>query len=367
MKKRKAFSVSYGILLLVFSAFVLLEGFVIPQKYAVVSDTNGTEVTGQEKSETGDKDTEAAEEENKNNSDSGRTHENGKRKNGKGRGRNGAASPGRSGESTPDTGSGTESSKGAGAEEETQGGSAEVTESAESYKADGVEITISTYRENGTDIYVADVVLDNAGSLKTAFADDIYGKNITEKTSVIAESKGAVLAINGDYYSARSGYVIRNGIIYSETSKNPDQEDLVIYKDGSMEVIKEGDITAAELIEKGAMNVFCFGPGLVENGSITVSEGEEVSKSKSSNPRTAIGWISDTHYVFVVSDGRTDASEGLSLYELGSFMEKLGCRTAYNLDGGGSSTMWFNGSVINNPTSGGSIRERSVSDIVYIG
>ena len=54
--------------------------------------------------------------------------------------------------------------------------------------------------------------------------------------------------------------------------------------------------------------------------------------------------------------------------ELAEFMDRLGVETAYNLDGGGSSTMYFNGEIINNPTtSGRSIQERSVSDIVYIG
>ena len=49
-------------------------------------------------------------------------------------------------------------------------------------------------------------------------------------------------------------------------------------------------------------------------------------------------------------------------------MQSLGAQTAYNLDGGGSSTMYFNGNLINNPTTNGrSIKERSVSDIVYIG
>ena len=86
-----------------------------------------------------------------------------------------------------------------------------------------------------------------------------------------------------------------------------------------------------------------------------------------SNPRTAIGEISPLHYVFVVSDGRTSESAGLSLYELATVMKDLGCEVAYNLDGGGSSTMYFNGQVINNPTNGTSSGERSVSDIVYIG
>ena len=98
-----------------------------------------------------------------------------------------------------------------------------------------------------------------------------------------------------------------------------------------------------------------------------MSRSEEVDQAKTSNPRTAIGVISPLHYVFVVSDGRTDESEGLSLYELAQFMQELGVETPYNLDGGGSSTMVFNGTVINQPTSGKRISERKVSDIVYIG
>ena len=102
--------------------------------------------------------------------------------------------------------------------------------------------------------------------------------------------------------------------------------------------------------------------------SLTVSEGEEVGHAMASNPRTAIGIIDDLHYVLVVSYGRTDESAGLTLRQLASFMQGLGVTTAYNLDGGGSSTMYWNGQVINEPTtSGRSIKERSVSDIVYIG
>ena len=89
-----------------------------------------------------------------------------------------------------------------------------------------------------------------------------------------------------------------------------------------------------------------------------------------SNPRTAIGQIDELHYVFVVSEGRTSDNAGLSLYQLAQFMKSLGCTTAYNLDGGGSSTMYFDGEVINDPTGGGrgsSGGERKVSDIVYLG
>lgn len=236
------------------------------------------------------------------------------------------------------------------------------------YEDDNIKITLNDYRENDTDIHVADVTVSSAAYLKTAFAQSAYGKNVTEKTSEIAENVNAILAINGDYYGAQeSGYVIRNGVIYRSTAKSGN-EDLVIYADGSFEIISEEDITAEELLEKGAQNVLAFGPELVENGSVSVTEGEEVGKAMASNPRTAIGIIDESHYVFVVADGRTSENEGLSLYELAEFMESLGVQTAYNLDGGGSSTMYFNGEIVNQPTTNGhSIEERRVSDIVYIG
>lgn len=236
-----------------------------------------------------------------------------------------------------------------------------------SYSDENISITITEYRENDTTIYVADVQVSSAEYLKTAFAKGSYGKNVTEKTSEIAEEVGAILAVNGDYYGAQEkGYVIRNGVLYRSSSSGG--EDLVIYKDGSFEVISENSVSAQALIESGAQQCLSFGPALVIDGNTAVTKTEEVGKAKTSNPRTAIGVIDELHYVLVVSDGRTNESEGLSLYQLAEFMQSLGAKTAYNLDGGGSSAMVFNGKVINNPTTDGkSIKERSVSDIVYIG
>ncbi len=244
---------------------------------------------------------------------------------------------------------------------------AEGTYTTNTYEDENIKIEISTYRKYDTTIYVADVWTSSA-YLKTAFANNQYGKNITSKTSTIATNNNAILAINGDYYGVQErGYVLRNGVIYRSTSK-ANQEDLVIYEDGTFEIINESDITLEKLKENGAYQVLSFGPALINDGTITVDESSEVGKSMASNPRTAIGIIDENHYIFIVSDGRTTESEGLSLYELATFAKTLGVNTLYNLDGGGSSTMYFNGSVINNPTTNGNkISERSVSDIVYIG
>ncbi len=236
------------------------------------------------------------------------------------------------------------------------------------YEDDNISINIKTYNEYNTKIYVADIIINNPALLKSAFANNTYGKNVTAKTSTISESVNAILSINGDYYGVQeSGYVLKNGVIYRNTSKSTNQ-DLVIYKDGSFEIINESDISLEELLNKGAYNVLSFGPALIEDYNISVNKNTEVGKAMASNPRTAIGIIDNNHYVFVVSDGRTNESVGLSLYELAIFMKTLNVKTAYNLDGGGSSTMYFNGNIVNNPTTNGNrISERSVSDIVYIG
>lgn len=248
--------------------------------------------------------------------------------------------------------------------------SSEAVSTGNSYKDENISVTVTEYRENDTDIYVADVQVSSPEYLQTALAQGVYGRNVKEETSSIAENNNAILAVNGDYYGAReAGYVIKNGELLRNTSAG--REDLIIYDDGSWKIVSEDEVSAEELLADGAVQTMSFGPGLIENGEISVGVNEEVKQSMSSNPRTAIGIIDDCHYVFVVSDGRTDESEGLSLYQLAEFMQGLGCTTAYNLDGGGSSTMYFNGEVINNPTGGraghGEGSERSVSDIIYIG
>ena len=247
--------------------------------------------------------------------------------------------------------------------------SSEPVVTSSSYSGNGVSIVISTVRVSDSTVYVADVQLSSASSLETALAQDTFGSNITETTSAMAAENDAILAINGDYYGAnKSGYVIKNGVLYRDTIRQGDDtEDLVIYADGSFAIIDETEVSAQELVDSGVVQLFAFGPVLIDGGEIQVSSSDEVSRSKTSNPRTAIGIIDDLHYIIVVADGRTSESAGLSLLELAQLMDSYGCEIAYNLDGGGSSTMVFNGTVINNPTTNGNkISERAVSDIVYI-
>ena len=337
--RREGFPAFFTLLLTMFTAFALLDTFAIPHSYSEVTgaeaDASGSVVVQEELPR---EDAESSE------SDAPDTGETGGKHHRK-----------------PEKESTAENTA------ETETGGTTVTENGTAYTADGLTVTLNQYRVEDTTVYVADVVTDDSSALKTALAGDTYGRNVTDATSVIAEDNDAVLAINGDFYGARNnGYVIRNGVLYRDTSSG--SEDLVIWADGSFSIVDEDEITAQELLDQGAVQVLSFGPALVEDGQVTVTESDEVGKARASNPRTAIGIIEEGHYLFVVSDGRTDESEGLTLKQLAALLESLGAETAYNLDGGGSSTMVFQGQVVNNPTTGGnSIKERSVSDIVYVG
>jgi len=244
----------------------------------------------------------------------------------------------------------------------------DVVVTANSYQDDNIKITIETIQKYNSTIYVADIQVTDASYLKTAFADDTYGRNIKDTTSDMASANNAILAINGDYYGFRdSGYVLRNGVLYRSTArKTGDDGALVIDAAGDFSIIHESQVSAKS-VGDDISQILSFGPSLIENGQITVSTNSEVSQSMTSNPRTAIGQVSSLHYIIIVSDGRTSKSAGLSLLELAQEFKDRGCTTAYNLDGGGSSTMYFNGKVINTPTDGKTTGEREVSDIVYFG
>lgn len=354
MFRKKMAALLYGLILTAFTAYFLLDTFVIARVYSTVpevsaqtSDLSLTE-TEEDTAETAEALTE-------------QETETSSRK------RRGSGERGRK-KTSSDAADSASEGPGSGSGEDSVSAASVSSSSGTTYEDENMTVTLTEYQVDGTTVYAADIQLSSASYLKTALARSAYGKNVTETTSEMAESNNAVLAINGDYYGAQEkGYVLRNGVLYRNTAEKG-QEDLVIYEDGSFEIIVEDEITAEELLEKGAVQILSFGPALITDGEVSVTENDEVGRAKASNPRTAIGIIDDLHYVFVVSDGRTDESQGLTLYQLSQFMESLGADTAYNLDGGGSSSMVFQGVLVNNPTTtGNSIKERSVSDIVYIG
>lgn len=255
----------------------------------------------------------------------------------------------------------------------TEDSSTAVTMTEDSYTNGDISISVTRYATgSGTDAvtyYVADVTLADASTLRSAFANNQFGQNIIAKTSEIAAANDAVFAINGDYYGFRdTGIVIRNGVVYRD---EPARTGLAFYTDGTVELYDETDTNAQALLDAGVWNTLSFGPALVADGAV-ISGIDDVEidtnfgnhSVQGSHPRTAVGVIDENHLVFVVVDGRDKGySRGATMTELAQIMVDLGATTAYNLDGGGSSTMYFGGEVINQPSNGG---ERGTSDILYI-
>jgi exopolysaccharide biosynthesis protein len=266
----------------------------------------------------------------------------------------------------------SDASTDAGATETTDDAAGVLTDT--SYTSDDAAVTVSTVTTGSGDstvtYYVADVVLTDATVLRSAFAQNSFGQNITENTSDIAADNGAVFAVNGDYYGFRdTGIVIRNGVVYRDEGA---REGLAFYRDGTVEVYDETTTTADDLVADGVWNTLSFGPALLADGEVVDGiEDVEVDTNvgnhsiQGDQPRTAVGVIDDNHLVFVVVDGRSPGySAGVTMTELAEIMQGLGATTAYNLDGGGSSTMVLGGEVVNDPLGKG--EERGVSDILYI-
>ncbi len=236
-----------------------------------------------------------------------------------------------------------------------------------SYKDDNISINVEKVDENGAVFYVADIQVSDVSYLKTALANNTFGKNITQTTSEMAEENNAIFAVNGDYYGFRdTGLIIRNGVLYRDSARGgSDNKALTVDSEGNLEIVTEGEVSGASLVESGVLQSFSFGPVLMQDGQTVDTSSSRVSQRE--NPRTAIGQIAPLHYLVIVADGRSSESGGMTLQQLAQEFAERGATVAYNLDGGGSSTMWLNGKVINSPTDGHRAGERSVSDTIYIG
>jgi len=250
-------------------------------------------------------------------------------------------------------------------------GPALVTETSYTYGATSISIRkVVTGAGDATVTYfVADVVVGDGDQLRSAFADNKFGTNIIDDTSTIAQENNAIFAINGDYYGFRtSGIVIRNGVIYRDKGT---RQGLAIYRNGTMALYDETTTTAQELVDAGVWNTLSFGPGLLLDGQILDGIDKVQIDTNIGNhsmqgrqPRTGLGMISANHFVFVAVDGRSAGySRGVTMIEFAQIFKDLGAAVAYNLDGGGSTSMYFNGEVVNNPLGKGD--ERGTSDILY--
>ena len=236
----------------------------------------------------------------------------------------------------------------------------EVLQEGNNYKSGNVNVTITEFREYGARIYLADIYIKDISCLKSGLAKDTYGKGYSEWPKNIAERMGSVVTINGDYYGTRdTGNVVRNGVFYRECEKTK-LDVCVVYWDGTMETMKASEFDAQTEVEKGAYQVWNFGPALLDDDGQTIEEFD--SKVSAANPRSVIGYFEPGHYCFLVCDGRSSSSAGLSLRNLSIVMKDIGCVRAYNLDGGKTAQMVAGTKVISKPYDGG----RTCSDVITI-
>lgn len=234
----------------------------------------------------------------------------------------------------------------------------EVVRTVSSYKSANVSVAIDRVEKDGVVYFVTDIYIADLKYFKTAFAKGAFNTANDASTVDIAAENNAIVAINGDYCTQNRGVVVRNGVLYREKMYKSDL--LVMNYDGSMQTFSPGDFDLEAIKTNGAYQVWTFGPMLLKDGAPMEKFNSAVNPV---NPRTAIGYYEPGHYCFVVVDGRQDGySEGYTTAELSQLMASLGCAAAYNLDGGKSTEMAFNGAFYNQPYHGG----RGTSDIIFI-
>ena len=229
-----------------------------------------------------------------------------------------------------------------------------------SYKSANINVSTNKVQENGVTYFVADIYVAELKYFKTAFPQNSDKMGAREFTDKIAQETNAIIAVNGDHCADNPGPVVRNGNQYRLNEKAGDA--LVMNYDGSMATYSASELDLDKIKSEGAYQVWTFGPMLLKDGQ-PMTEFDLPDKIAGSNPRTAVGYYEPGHYCFVVVDGRqTGYSSGLDIKELSQLFYSLGCKVAYNLDGGQSSEMAFMGKIINQPYNGG----RSTTDILYV-
>lgn len=215
--------------------------------------------------------------------------------------------------------------------------------------------------------YVVDLYVNKVTNIKTNVALNSSNNMTVREVDEQAEEVGAKLAISGDsflYIEGKGGCIVRNGVRYRDKSITRDY--CLLYLDGTMKCVSGTDFERdKEFYTTNLWQSWVFGPSLFySNGKpITDNDDFNIDGITVKNPRSAIGYVAPGHYVLMLVDGRQSGySCGATMKELAAFMYDEGCQVAYNLDGGQSAALYYNGAYVNKPYNGG----RKIGDIIYI-
>lgn len=188
-----------------------------------------------------------------------------------------------------------------------------------------------------------------------AFGNEV---KVKKTTSTFGKELGAIAAINGTFFDVANGgsvdfikingVVIKQNVLDKNGKRARHQQTAIVIDDKGKLALKKWDNTPNwenNLTEK---DIMLSGPLLIFDRKI--AELDTSSFTKSRHPRTAIGIKENGKVILLTVDGRQENSAGMSLYELTQTMRWLGCVSAINLDGGGSTTLWVKEGVVNYPS-----------------
>lgn len=240
------------------------------------------------------------------------------------------------------------------------------------YRDDSIIVELERKRMYDSDVFIAYIRIATPSQIRTAIAGSKLKSSSSSSNTVakLSANYNGIVAINGDFYSnseKSGGYMVRQGQLYRDKFSN-NYDILAIDDMGDFHILargKENQQNGIKAIESSGevVNCFFFGPALVIDG---VRQTQETFDGygyaqHDDNPRAAILQFGPLTYGLVVVNGRTDHSIGVTMDELASIVTDLGAVQAYNLDGGNSATLAFNGQVFSLKPQD----DRGVSDIIY--
>ena len=239
----------------------------------------------------------------------------------------------------------------------------EVIETDNSYQSANVNVTFRRkyFDELKSRVYFVDIYVADISCLRSVFAEETFGVGNKEWITKVARRVHSVATLNGDYYGSRSiGVVVRNGTLYRD--KKNIRDVAVLYWDGTFETIPPEQFDAMTAMANGAYQCWHFGPRLLDDYGHAMTKFNADTRMLKRQPRSAFGYFEPGHYCFVVVDGRLTESWGVKMEDLSSVMEGLGCKAAYNLDGGQTSLLAKGDKMVNRPSGGG----HSSSDYIVV-
>lgn len=238
--------------------------------------------------------------------------------------------------------------------------SGNVIKTDHSYQSANININITkrTDSQNSVDYYLTDIYIADIKYFKTSFANDAETMGPNEYVYKILKNIKGIVGINGDFCTRNYGLTIRNGKYFKNKDSSLDL--LVMYNDGTMKTYG-GGYDKNEIKAQAPYQTWGFGPILLDGNGQPMTEFNTTKIVAGKNPRSAIGYYEPGHYCFVSVDGRSEESDGYTMEQLSHLMHDLGCKAAFNLDGGASSQLAFMGEVYNHPCG-----DRKDPDIIYI-